>query len=105
MTQSIIGTKIKVESPFASMAGIKILEKGGTFNSAVAVSACLDVVYPHMTGLGGDTFWLIYEKKDGKLVLIMEADAPEEMSILKHIEGKRRSLFAGEEAHLQFLGW
>ncbi|MEJ9232070.1 gamma-glutamyltransferase, partial [Peribacillus butanolivorans] len=43
-------------------------QKGGNaFDAAVAVSACLGVVYPHMTGLGGDTFWLTYEKKDGKI--------------------------------------
>lgn len=70
MNQSIIGTKSMVVSPhyLASMAGNKILEKGGNaFDAAVAVSACLGVVYPHMTGLGGDTFWLNYEKKDGKI--------------------------------------
>ena len=70
MTQSIIGTKSMVVSPhyLASMAGNHILEKGGNaFDAAVAVSACLGVVYPHMTGLGGDTFWLNYEKKEGKI--------------------------------------
>lgn len=48
----------------ASQAGNKILEKGGNaFDAAVAVSACLAVVYPHMTGLGGDSFWLAYSAK------------------------------------------
>lgn len=70
MTQSIIGTKSMVVSPhyLASMAGNKILEKGGNaFDAAVAVSACLGVVYPHMTGLGGDAFWLTYEREVGKI--------------------------------------
>ncbi len=70
MNQSIIGTKSMVVTPhyLASVAGHKILEKGGNaFDAAVAVSACLGVVYPHMTGLGGDAFWLTYEKKDGKI--------------------------------------
>uniref|UniRef100_UPI00406C3126 gamma-glutamyltransferase n=1 Tax=Peribacillus sp. FSL E2-0159 TaxID=2975289 RepID=UPI00406C3126 len=70
MTQSIIGTKSMVVSPhyLASMAGNKILEKGGNaFDAAVAVSACLGVVYPQMTGLGGDAFWLTYEREDGKI--------------------------------------
>ncbi|MDV7764019.1 hypothetical protein [Peribacillus sp. CSMR9] len=43
-----------------------------------------------MTGLGGDTFWLIYEKKDGKTRTNNGSG-----SILEHIEEKRRSLFAG----------
>lgn len=67
MSRSIIGTKSMVVSPhyLASMAGNHMLEKGGNaFDAAVAVSACLAVVYPHMTGLGGDSFWLMYDQKD-----------------------------------------
>ena len=38
----------------ATMAGARILDQGGNaFDAAVAVSACLAVVYPHMTGIGG----------------------------------------------------
>lgn len=71
MTQSIIGTKSMVVSPhyLASMAGNIILEKGGNaFDATVAVSACLGVVYPHMTGLGGDTFWLTYEGRGNSCI-------------------------------------
>lgn len=66
MNRSIIGTKQMVVSPhyLASQAGNRILEKGGNaFDAAVAVSACLAVVYPHMTGLGGDSFWLTFHQK------------------------------------------
>ncbi|QHW29484.1 gamma-glutamyltransferase [Paenibacillus rhizovicinus] len=62
--ESAIGTETMVVSPhaLASAAGARILERGGNaFDAAVAVSACLAVVYPHMTGLGGDSFWLTYE--------------------------------------------
>ncbi|MED1441451.1 MAG: gamma-glutamyltransferase [Bacillaceae bacterium] len=67
MSQSMIGTKSMVVSPhyLASAAGCRILQKGGNaFDAAVAASACLAVVYPHMTGIGGDSFWLFYSKKD-----------------------------------------
>lgn len=60
----VIGTKTMVVSPhyLASAAGARVLEKGGNaFDAAVAVSATLGVVYPHMTGLGGDSFWLTYQ--------------------------------------------
>lgn len=50
----------------ASQAGLDILKEGGdAVEAAVAVAACLAVVYPHMTGIGGDGFWLIAEP-DGR---------------------------------------
>lgn len=53
-----------VSSPhyLASGAGMRILQEGGSaVDAAVAVNATLGVVYPHMTGMGGDAFWLIYD--------------------------------------------
>ncbi|WP_138754057.1 gamma-glutamyltransferase [Paenibacillus sinopodophylli] len=52
----------------ATAAGARILEQGGNaYDAAVAVSACLAVVYPHMTSLGGDSFWLGYHHSEGKV--------------------------------------
>lgn len=46
----------------AAKAGRDVLADGGTAAEAcVAIAACLAVVYPHMTGIGGDGFWLIRE--------------------------------------------
>lgn len=67
---SSIGVKTMVVSPhyLASSAGAKMLWKGGNaFDAAVAISACLAVVYPHMTGVGGDSFWLMYSKHDRRV--------------------------------------
>ncbi|MFC5315264.1 gamma-glutamyltransferase family protein [Azospirillum rugosum] len=53
-----------VTSPhhLASQAGLHVLRDGGTaIEAAVATAAALAVVYPHMTGIGGDGFWLIAE--------------------------------------------
>ncbi len=53
-----------VTSPhhLASQAGLDVLKDGGNaVEAAVAVAATLAVVYPHMTGIGGDGFWLIAE--------------------------------------------
>jgi gamma-glutamyltranspeptidase/glutathione hydrolase len=68
--QPVVGTEAMVVSPhyLASAAGARMLERGGNaFDAAVAVSACLAVVYPHMTGLGGDSFWLTYQPQEGKV--------------------------------------
>src|SRR3954466_12929381 len=51
----------------AAQAGLGVLQNGGdAVAAAVAVAACLAVVYPHMTGIGGDSFWLIAEP-DGRI--------------------------------------
>lgn len=57
-----------VTSPhaLASSAGADVLRAGGSaVDAAIATSAVLAVVYPHMTGLGGDAFWLIHEGHSG----------------------------------------
>ena len=46
----------------AAQAGRDVLKDGGNAaEAAVAVAAALAVVYPHMTGIGGDSFFLVHE--------------------------------------------
>ena len=57
-----------VTSPhtLASQAGVAILQAGGSaVDAAIAAAAALSVIYPHMTSLGGDAFWLIHDARTG----------------------------------------
>lgn len=63
-----------VTSPhnLASEAGLRVLREGGNaIEATVAMAASLAVVYPHMTSIGGDGFWLISAK--GKPVIAVDA--------------------------------
>lgn len=46
----------------ATRAGINVLERGGSaVDAMVAAAAMIAVAYPHMNGLGGDSFWLVHQ--------------------------------------------
>ena len=64
MFHSVRALRGMVTAPhhLAAQAGLGVLQDGGNAaEAAVAVAACLAVVYPHMTGIGGDSFWLVSE--------------------------------------------
>jgi gamma-glutamyltranspeptidase/glutathione hydrolase len=44
----------------AAQAGLSVLSDGGNaIEAMIAAASTIAVVYPHMNGLGGDSFWLI----------------------------------------------
>lgn len=60
-----------VTSPnyLATQAGLDVLKKGGSaIDAAIATASTMAVVYPQMTTIGGDNFWLIYDSKNQKIL-------------------------------------
>ena len=54
--------------PLATQAAIDILKQGGNaIDAAIAANAVLGVTEPHVNGIGGDIYVIIYEAKTGKL--------------------------------------
>lgn len=69
MQHSVRSYRGMVTAPhhLAAQAGLDVLRDGGNaVEATVAVAATLAVVYPHMTGIGGDGFWLIAQP-DGRV--------------------------------------
>ncbi len=55
-----LGAMVVCPEAQASAVGAAILRQGGSaVDGAIAIQAALCVTYPHMTGLGGDAFWLV----------------------------------------------
>jgi gamma-glutamyltranspeptidase len=58
----------------ASEAGQAVFARGGNaVDAAVAAAATIAVVYPHMNGIGGDSFWLIFDARAGLLLALNAA--------------------------------
>lgn len=54
----------------AAQSALAVLREGGNaIEAMVAAAATIGVVYPHMTGIGGDAFWLVSDPGEAPLAI------------------------------------
>ena len=62
---------IATSQPLATAAGLAVLQRGGNaIDAAVTAAAVLNLVEPHMTGIGGDMFALFWSARERRLVAL-----------------------------------
>jgi len=71
----------------ASATGLHVLRNGGSaVDAIIAANAVLCVAYPHMAGLGGDGFWLIYNPNENKVSALNASGPAAAKATIKYYE-------------------
>ncbi|MDQ6767169.1 MAG: gamma-glutamyltransferase family protein [Candidatus Eremiobacteraeota bacterium] len=82
------GGMVTAPHGLAAQSGLFILKNGGNAADAIiATAAVLAVVYPHMTGIGGDVFFIYYDGKRGEVHAYNGSGAAAQAATLQRYRG------------------
>ena len=110
MSQSIQGQRGIAVAPhsLAAQSALAVLREGGNaIEAMVAAAATIAVVYPHMNGIGGDSFWLLATPQAGGAPRVQGIDgagAAGAAAKLDRFAGKVAIPFRGGGAALTVAG-
>jgi gamma-glutamyltranspeptidase len=80
----------------ASAAGADALRAGGSaVDAAIACASTLGVIYPHMCGIGGDAFWLVYDAAAHKVSYLDGGGRAARAATLERFSGQSEIPFRG----------
>ena len=80
---------VATSQPLASAAGLEVLRQGGNaIDAAVAAAAVLSVTEPHMTGIGGDMFAIVWLAREQKLVALNAAGRAGSLMTLEKLQAR-----------------
>ena len=90
---------IATSQPLATATGLSVLQSGGNaIDAAVAAATVLSVVEPHMTGMGGDLFAIIWLARDHKLYALNASGRSGSLMTREELVKRGRTSIRGVEA-------
>ena len=90
---------IATSQPLASAAGLEVLQSGGNaIDAAVAAAAVLGIVEPHMTGIGGDMFAIVWSAEQQQLFALNASGRSGSLMTREELMRRNRTSISGVEA-------
>ncbi len=90
---------IATSQPLATATGLAVLQNGGNaIDAAVAAATVLSVVEPHMTGMGGDLFAIIWIAREHKMYALNASGRSGSLVTREELVKRGRRSIGGVEA-------